>query len=200
MHIIRWPLREEICAYVIQLRSKAVSKLGWPPRVWKQEIIFKAQRKIPAGFCPSPSTFLLLSPCLKHCPSPCSSAGSGSFVEKAICDPRYQNHWVWESAIPEPGGKKTKPKQQTKPQSNKRESCIYSLWPAVLREFSRSPGGSGPLGPSDPATKGTSEHGSNPGCPKVPWPSSLTACPRPQGCPQKTLLLCRGFKNFCVKV
>lgn len=141
MHIIRWPLREEICAYVIQLRSKAVSKLGWPPRVWKQEIIFKAQRKIPAGFCPSPSTFLLFSPCLKHCPSTCSSAGSGSFVEKAICDPRYQNHWVWESAIPEPGGKKPKPKQQTKPQSNKRESCIYSLWTAVLCEFSRSPWG-----------------------------------------------------------
>lgn len=46
MHIIRWPLREEISAYVIQLRSKALSKLGWPPRVWKQEIISKAQRKI----------------------------------------------------------------------------------------------------------------------------------------------------------
>lgn len=61
-HIIRWPLREEISAYVIQLRSKAVFKLGWPPGLWKQEIILKAQRKIPAGFCLSPSTFLLSSP------------------------------------------------------------------------------------------------------------------------------------------
>lgn len=62
MYIIRWPLREEIGAYVIQLRSKAVFKLGWPPRVRKQEIISKAQRKIPACFCPSPSTSLFPMP------------------------------------------------------------------------------------------------------------------------------------------
>lgn len=43
-------------------------------------------------------------------------------------------------------------------------------------------------------------HESSPGCPVVHWPSSLTTCPRPQACPQKTLLLCRGFKNFCAKV
>lgn len=159
MHIIRWPLREKVSAYVIQSRSNAVFKLGCPLGVWKQKVISETQEN--SSQLLSFSLYFSPPPLLQHCPSTCSSVGSGSFVEKTICDFSYQGQGAWEPAIPELGGKKT--------QTNKQELCIKSLKTANLNKWSRS---HRLLKASDPTTKGISLHSSNSSC-STRWPSSL---------------------------
>lgn len=170
-HVIRWPLREEIRAYVIPLRSQAVFKLGWPPGVWKQEIISKAQRKIPAGFCLSPSTFLLSSP------APAALAAPALAALLAL-----EALWKRQSVISatrarecgsQPsqslGGKK--PKTNQPPLHTTKGNLAEKV--RKLNKWARS---RRVLRASDPATKKTSLRGSNSGCSRG---RTLAFLPRP---------------------
>lgn len=97
-HIIKRPLSTEISSYVIQLRSKAVFKLGWPSGLWKLEIIPKVQWKISDGSCLSPFTFPLFL---------CSLTTKPGLLALKLCE--NCNLWFqlteWEPAIPDLGSK-----------------------------------------------------------------------------------------------
>lgn len=110
--------------------------------------------------------FFSLPPLLQHCPSTCSSVGSGSFLEKAICDLSYQSQGVW------------KPVHQSLGRGNKQQKRTLhkSLKPDILHKW---PGSHGLLMVSDLATKLTSLCGSS--CSRIYRPSSLSRQPKASG-------------------
>lgn len=133
--------------------------------------------------------------CSSCSPSTCGSVGSGSFVEKAICDFSYQSQGVWEPAIPEFGRKKTKNKPTTTTH-NKREPCRKSEKTEQMGQKPQSAEGIRPRHQEDLTARQQFwlQQGTYAGLPPSP------RGPKPQACPQTTPLVSKGLKIFCAKV